>query len=62
MGGCKENYEDWKGRSDEAVETAIRRIGINGKIGQRDLFTLSQQGREDKYYLYEVNRDKQFDW
>ena len=58
VGGCKEDYSDWKGVSDEAVETAIRRIGMRGKIGQRDLFVLEGQ----KYYLYEANLGEHFDW
>jgi len=38
IGGCKQAYNDWLDNSDEDVSTAISRIGIKGKIGQRDLF------------------------
>jgi hypothetical protein len=38
------------------VLTAIRKIGIMGKIGQRDLFEVkNNSGTVLKYYLYEVN-------
>jgi len=40
VGGCKENYTDWQGNSDTKVEDAIRKIGLLGKIGQRDMFEL----------------------
>jgi hypothetical protein len=38
IGGCKEDYGDWSGSADTKVENAIRKIGIAGKIGQRDVF------------------------
>ena len=38
VGGCKQNYSDWSGIEDLITEKAIRRIGLSGKIGQRDLF------------------------
>lgn len=40
VGGCKENYSDWKGSSDVNVLNAMRKIGVTGKIGQRDSFTI----------------------
>lgn len=40
IGGCKENYTDWKGYTDTNVLNAMRKIGVNGKIGQRDFFSI----------------------
>jgi hypothetical protein len=40
IGGCKEAYGDWKGTSDVNVLNAMRKIGVNGKIGQRDSFSV----------------------
>lgn len=37
VGGCKQNYA-WSGQNDTKVYNAIRRLGITGKIGQRDSF------------------------
>lgn len=62
IGGCKENYTDWQGLSDVKVENAIRKINIQGKIGQRDLFELNENGQINKYYFYEANLNKAFDW
>lgn len=44
------------------MENAIRKIGIQGKIGQRDLFWLEESGILNKYYFYEVNLNAAFDW
>lgn len=40
IGGCKINYNDWIGKSDINVSNAIKKIGIWGKIGQRDSFVI----------------------
>jgi hypothetical protein len=44
------------------VENAIRKIGIQGKIGQRDVFWVNEGGNLNKYYFYEVNLNAAFDW
>lgn len=44
IGGCKENYQDWKGHVDTQLQQAIARVGPYSKIGQRDLFILEQNG------------------
>ena len=62
VGGCKQNYADWLGFTDRNVQQAISRVGVYSKIGQRDLFTLVENGQTNKYYLYEVNMNKVFDW
>ncbi len=38
IGGCKLNYKNWEGSSDTKVFNAIKKLGIEGKIGQRDNF------------------------
>ncbi|CAM6001538.1 unnamed protein product [Sphagnum balticum] len=55
VGGTKANYSDWVGVTDTKVLAAIRRLDIQGKIGQRDGFTLMEGGVASRYYLYEVN-------
>ena len=40
IGGCYQTYKDWRGYSDNNVLNAFRKIGVNGKIGQRDSFVL----------------------
>jgi hypothetical protein len=40
IGGCIQNYTDWTGKSDVNVSNAIKRLGITGKIGQRDSFII----------------------
>ena len=62
IGGSKENYSDWKGNTDLKVQQAIARLGLYSKIGQRDLFILVEDGRPNKYYIYEVNMNKVFNW
>ena len=61
-GGCKEQYSGWSGSTDFKVQQAIARLGPYSKIGQRDMFTLSEDGILKKYYLYEVNINPSFDW
>ena len=58
VGGCKEAYSDWKGFSDTNVEKALKTVGCEGKIGQRDFFTIEKTD----YYIYECNLYYQFDW
>lgn len=62
IGGCKENYSDWKGYTDTNVLNAMRKIGVNGKIGQRDFFSIENSGKVYRYYLYEANLYTDFDW
>ena len=62
IGGCKENYGDWSGSADSKVENAIRKIGVQGKIGQRDVFWLQEGGNLNKYYFYEANLNYAVDW
>jgi len=62
IGGCKQNYTDWIGKSDVNVSNAIKKIGIFGKIGQRDSFTFYENGVYKKYYLYECNLNVDFNW
>lgn len=62
IGGCKQNYSDWKGSTDTNVINAIMKIGVTGKIGQRDSFSIISQGRTYNYYLYEANLYADFDW
>lgn len=62
IGGCKQNYTDWSGIEDLITEKAIRKIGLTGKIGQRDIFEISDGSSTSKYYLYEVNMNLNFDW
>lgn len=62
IGGCKQAYTDWKGYTDSVVMNAIRKIGVTGKIGQRDSFSIISQGRTYNYYLYEANLYADFDW
>lgn len=44
------------------MESAIRKIGIQGKIGQRDVFWVKEGSNINKYYLYEANLNTVFDW
>lgn len=62
VGGCKEKYSDWVGNADTKVENAIRKIGIQGKIGQRDGFQILESGSLNQYYFYEANLNSAFDW
>jgi len=41
---------------------AIRKIGVTGKIGQRDSFSIVSQGKTYNYYLYEANLYADFNW
>ncbi len=52
VGGCKQSYTDWKGSTDSNVLNAMRKIGVTGKIGQRDSFTIQTQGKINRYYFY----------
>ena len=58
VGGCKLAYSDWKGFSDSDVQKALQIAGCEGKIGQRDFFTIDKTD----YYIYECNLYYQFDW
>ena len=62
IGGCYQTYKDWRGYSDINVLNAFRKIGVNGKIGQRDSFVLQNGNTQRKYYLYEANLYTDFDW
>ena len=62
IGGVRENYGDWEGVKDSDVELAFQRIGFVGKIGQRDMFILNENGTYRRYYIYESNKNAQFSW
>lgn len=61
-GGIKLNYSDWRGIADTKLQKAIGKVTSYSKIGQRDIFTLTENGVIHKYYLYEVNINKVFNW
>ena len=62
VGGCKEHYLGWSGSTDRQVQQAIARVHPYSKIGQRDVFSLLENGVINQYYLYEVNMNTEFNW
>jgi hypothetical protein len=48
--------------TDIKVQKSIAKVQNYSKIGQRDIFTLAENGVTNKYYIYEVNINTTFNW